>query len=1492
MEASIHENVQNVTRVDFDIFDNDEVLRYSAMNVLHPDTYDNNVAKIGGLIDPRLGVTDQFLHCATCKQNFLECPGHFGHCKLTEPMFHWGFMMFMKHVMSCICLKSCKLLIPVEELERKVITKSRRSRFTEIRNLCSSVKVSPYSGVPVPKLSIDMKKQTGLVNLVAEYIVNNNNPDVPSGGETNISVENYGENKKRVRQILTAKDCLSILKNMAAVDAEILGIPKASDMILYNFPIPPVSIRPSIKGDFISQGYSEHSTTHKLTDIIKFNEKLHREKERSLTVQDNQRYLKDYQDCLQYHVFTYYDNESTLPRSELKCGTGSAAPSITARLKGGKTARIRGNLQGKRVDFSARTVITSDPSNDVDELGVPLKIAMTITYPEIVTAYNIQEMTRLVRAGRDVYPGANYVENTQLKGPNGKAVRIDLRYRNKTLVLRYGWIVHRHLMNGDIVLFNRQPSLHKMSMMAHRVRVVQEPTLLTFRMNVTATDPYNADFDGDEMNLFAPQSIQSREELRRLADIKNHIISPKDSTPIISLKQDARLGSWSFTKDGYALDWKKTMILLSHTSLRDALMKGHLKLNKSKQYTGKEIMSYLIPGRINFENGKTLIRNGSLEKGTLGKKELGGSKNSITHLITDSYSKRRASTFMDDVQRITNAWLMMYGGFTVGLGDAMALSRSVREEGKNHVQKKILEVCNLITDIENTHMLDRKSFEECTYRELIPVFSNLQPTMKKGIDASNFLYALVESGSKGNWDNLVHIMMCLGQQKGIENALHPKKLNHRSLPHFPKQDDRPESRGFIKSSFLEGLSPTEFYFAMIEGRSGMIDTAIKTADSGYMSRRMIKATEDVYQSYDMTVRNATDGIIQFMYGDGGYDPARQMEIRSRLIIMDNATIKSTYGFTAEECKKLKITTRQSQSIVEGIVQARENLREFQRKALMNSAIIHDLFYLPFHIIRVIKYHSTRKSSGSLRSPGVQEIIDAIDEFLLPRTTRLFALNNQQSQDPTSVKYTNEMLHKSLFKALIHEQLSPKRVIFEYNMTTGQFKDMMDELVNSYNRNIVQPCEMVGILAAQSIGEPLTQFTLDTFHSSGMGDLGNLSSMSRFKELIGFTKNAKQPLMRIFLAEEHSADETFARGMLNSILLTVLKDIITNYEIVWDRNTRQTDVKTVFPVVGNALKKSDDLGQFAPWEYRFELDRMMLVQRGIRLLDIKMRFVSFWEDLLLDNRGLKKKQKDMILGVTGLYVYSSEESAQQPWFSIRMDMKEYGMTSMMDLLNLVREKFVLKGILGVTTAVCNQSLRKRFDPETGGLIEDHEFIITVQGESGSIMKDIIVLGGIDIKRTTTNDVAMIYSLFGIEATRAALIKELQDVYSTSGQTVNYQHLSLLVDIMTHFGTVTPVNRYGINRLDTDPLSRASFEKTVDQLIQAAIFQEVDKVKSVSSRIILGRSIYGGTGMVSLLADLEKLENTEYIENRYLMEVQDTIIPRLLPDPHILAVMHKN
>ena len=498
------DHTQKIEGVDFTIWRNDDVIQSSALGkdsigIDIADLYENTEPKKGGLIDTRMGGIKS--DCSTCGLNSSECPGHFGHITLAEKVFHMGMIGTVKKILMCICIKCSKLLLHKneEELGAMLKYKSGRSRLNEIRNLVKNVnhcqKGKYGCGAPVTKIKLDINKKTGAINIVSEITQN----VIPG--------EDDGEGRKKKKTLIPPWMCYSILSGISDADCKIMGIdPRKSrpeDMIYEHFPVPPVQVRPSAKADFGSASTMEDDLTHKLADIIRANQRLRRYKE---SLNDNSgKYEQDHTHLLQYHTAAYYDNESlSIPKSEQK---GKSTKSLTSRLKS-KEGRIRGNLMGKRVNFSARTVITADPTIDINQVGVPIKIAMNITFPEMVTPQNIERLQELVRNGRDHYPGANFVFRGSTLEGGSRALPIDLRYRREKVELRSGDIVERHIVDGDYVLLNRQPTLHKLSMMGHRIKVIKNEALQTFRLNVAVTTPYNADFDGDLFFLSSTASCQ------------------------------------------------------------------------------------------------------------------------------------------------------------------------------------------------------------------------------------------------------------------------------------------------------------------------------------------------------------------------------------------------------------------------------------------------------------------------------------------------------------------------------------------------------------------------------------------------------------------------------------------------------------------------------------------------------------------------------------------------------------------------------------------------------------------------------------------------------------------------------------------------------------------------------------------------------------------------------------------------------------------------
>ena len=1454
----------HISHIKFSILGNEDVQKFSVikdetsvdnLGVVYPDAYDNNEPKIRGLIDKRMGITDQHYVCSHCGLDTHKCEGHFGHRELAEPMYHIGFMTYLKRVLQCIDLKVIRLLIKPDDpkLQQLLHIKDNKKRFSQIYDLITSnVKRSPYTNLKVPKVTREISRKGGsTIQIIVDH------PYDESLVGNGFEVVTKGK-VKFVRQILSQLDCLNILSNLSQEEKNILGVTNPESMILTTFPVPPVAIRPSIRGGPRHTFTTEDMLTQKLADIVKHDNKFRELKAKEFMNNSDDNITSHSRQLVQYHIATYYDNESAML---LPSTSSSNIPckSITSRYKGGKEARIRGNLMGKRVNYSARTVITSDPSMGTDELGVPITIAMTLTYPEIVTPYNIKELTKLVRNGPKRYPGANYVEHDNER-------MNDLNLRNN-IDLEYGWIVHRHLQDDDVVLLNRQPSLHKLSTMSHRIKVINDPNLLTFRLNVTATEPYNADFDGDEMNIMAPQSQEAKIELQMLADIKKNNISPSTSAPIVSLKQDAVIGAYLFTQPDTMIDWKKVQVLLTYTTAGSELVKGNLKLEKRK-YSGREVFSMLIGEKVNINwdnaSGKMKIVNGEIKEGCLTKSEIGGKKNNILHQLSDSYGSTASKDFMDGIQRMMSSWLMKYSGFTVGLGDCFC-----SDDMRLHIYQKISEKCtsvmNLITETENDpNLLSHDTFETIVYAELNSVLGNMANAIIKDTDNKNNFFAMLTSGSKGKPENLGQIMACLGQQtyQGRSERF-PLDLNGRSAPSFCKGDTSPSARGFIQRSYLQGLSPHEFYIHNGSGRTGLIDTAIKTADTGYMQRRLMKMLEDGLITYSATVVNSLNGIIQYVYGETGYDVARQMEVKVNLIGMGDDDLDEHFKLSSDQMKTAGVTKSVLDKYMSMVKATRQELRDSQFKATLRHDISNKKFNLPFNIQRILNYLAN-KTFKTQTKISFKDCVNAMDTVLMPDKTCVTTYSETQLSKPGKMKQMDTNTTKSLLRIALVEYMAPKQLLFKYGFTKEHLDELVEELTVTHNSNIVNPGEMVGALAAQSICEPLTQMTLNTFHASGLGStVAGMTGIPRVKELIGFTENIKRPTMRLFLKDDISTNTEEANILASELANITLDQISSSTEIVYDKNPDSpSSFHSKDRIIGKYVRyiqKGKPTLSSMPWVIRIVLDDNAMYSSHLNLTLIKDILAQSWDNLL---KGIRQRAKDKeLFNDIGEHICfgSTSEDSEQLIVHIRFSPNKYNYNYMIQLMELLTTNLKIRGMSGIDTAEVIEIKNLMTDEKTGKQSDKNECVINT---TGCNLIDIQNYRKIDALRCITDDMYAIYQHYGIEAARVALINEFNYVFENAGKSLNYQHLSMLIDSMTSQGTVTPVNRYGLNKLQTDPLTRASFEKTIEMLIEAAVFGEIDSLTSVSSRIMTGKSINGGTGYMDVLMDTEMLETTEY------------------------------
>lgn len=485
-----------INGVDFGVLPGEEILQMS-VHRNYPDgidiaeLYQDMEPRKNGLLDPALGTTDSNATCSSCKLNSSECPGHFSHIRLNEPIFDINYLDWVQKILSCICPKCSELLADPKSSEVKKIisnTKIGETRFNLIRALTKNITSCKVCGTPVAKIKVDIRKLTGKIAIIAQNKLSSDE-----------------DKNKKIDTNISARKCQEIFKAMSNDTCKMLGFnPKKSHpkfMIIDYLPVPPVPVRPSSKGDFTALMQREDQLTHKLADIIKHNNKLKKSKENTGINDKSLGFAEEHLTLMQLHAATYENNDT----SRLQTATQHNMPviSIVTRLSG-KEGRIRGNLEGKRVDYSGRTVITPDPTLDINQVGIPQAVAMNLTFPEPVTEKNYEYLTSLVRNGRDVYPGANYVFPASRLINSRDANRaktispIDLKYQKDKIELRIGDIVERHLIDGDILLCNRQPTLHKVSMMGHYAKIIKNPDLISFRLPLAVCEAYNADFDGDK----------------------------------------------------------------------------------------------------------------------------------------------------------------------------------------------------------------------------------------------------------------------------------------------------------------------------------------------------------------------------------------------------------------------------------------------------------------------------------------------------------------------------------------------------------------------------------------------------------------------------------------------------------------------------------------------------------------------------------------------------------------------------------------------------------------------------------------------------------------------------------------------------------------------------------------------------------------------------------------------------------------------------------
>lgn len=858
--------LKKIARIQFGILSPDEIRKMAVAQIITPDTYlEDGTPVENGLMDRRLGTIEPGQRCATCGNQVGDCPGHFGVVELARPVLHVGYAKSIIYkLLRCSCRSCQKLLLPEEDV------RAYEKRLASLENQAEGLVKRFYKDV-----AKEARKKTKCTYCGEEqYKIRYEKPTT------------FYQETPQGPVKLTPKNIYDWFSRISSRHLRMLGInttfARPEWMVITDLPVPPVSVRASIT---LESGIkSEDDLTHKLVDIIRINKRLRENIEAGAP----QLIVEDLWELLQYHVTTYMDNEvAGIPPARHR--SGRALRTLTQRLRG-KEGRFRGNLSGKRVDFSARTVISPDPNISINEVGVPEQIAKILTVPERVTEWNIEEMKELVMNGPAGHPGSNYIIRSDSK-------RIDLRFvgdLEKTAeMIEKGFTVERHLRDGDIVLFNRQPSLHRMSIMAHEVKVMAHKT---FRLHLCVCTPYNADFDGDEMNLHIPQSEEARAEARTLMRVQEQIISPRYGGPIIGAIHDYITAAHLLTRKGTLIEKENAWQLLLSGNYEEELPPPAIAHPK-ELWTGKQIFSLMLPKDVNITSKSrtckncqkctkeaceyddyVVIRDGILHTGTIDRRAIGADQaESVLHVVVRDHGSDRAREFLDSLTQLLLKHLS-HLGFSMGISNII-----LPDEGRRRIKRVVADseksVEKIIKSFKDGTLQSlpgktpRESLEMKIMGELSKARDSAGSVARGYLGMSNTVVVMTTTGARGTPLSITQMSACVGQQS-IRGQRILRGYRDRTLPHYAKGSISAESRGFVKSNFRDGLSPIEFFFHAQGGREGLVDTAVRTSTSGYLQRRLVNALQDLYVNHDGAVRTAEGEIVQFVYGEDGVDPVR------------------------------------------------------------------------------------------------------------------------------------------------------------------------------------------------------------------------------------------------------------------------------------------------------------------------------------------------------------------------------------------------------------------------------------------------------------------------------------------------------------------------------------------------------------------------------------------------------------------------------------------
>ena len=1107
----------------------------------------------------------------------------------------------------------------------------------------------------------------------------------------------------------------------------------ASHAILNVLPIPPNCVRPSptIGGDEIR---GEDDLTRTLLRIVRINSTVSKHLKVVKTPEAIKNILKKLQEVVSGYIYRSKNNKG-------KNKINSKVCTVADRIRH-KNGRIRGNGMGKRVNFTARGVVGPDSKMGMHEVGVPQCVADTLTITENIHAFNVDYWQKIINtiSGTDPKCPVKFVVRA-----DGK--RLDLRFNKPKLSI--GYKVERKLQNGDIALFNRQPSLHKMSIMAHYVRIMPGEI---FRLNLSCTTPYNADFDGDEMNFHALQTIEARAEAENIMAVKHNIITPQSHRPVMSLVMDGFLGTAEISMQDSFLDKSELFDWMMETGTMGIPIPAIC--HPAPLWTGKQALSMIMPKKLRYKVAKPVIdeelnevciKDGQVLYGKFGKKILGRSQGSLVHILWLDFGPDVCINFLNKLQRGIHRWFSEQG-FSIGIYDFLATKETQKEIEKEY-QRTLHDIKSLTKEHEINHRLNQAR-------------DGMGRAAINTIKRDNRLFRMVSCGVKGSMMNILQIMAMVGQQNSGGRRI-VRTIAGKTLPCFKATDTSPESLGMVRSPYMAGLTPYEFFFTGIVGRDGLINTAINTAVTGYIQRRLVKAMETCKTQWDGSVRDANGVIVQFKYGEDGFD-GQSLEMNNVSITnMNKKQLMEIYDWNNDE--EYALVQRAKQII------RTTNLRQ------VSSC---------FNVRRQVDRATNHREASQCMPHEAYAVLKPCFDWFMERNILVFAI--------------------------VIQTCSAKRLSCEFKLTVEEITNLMEKFKNKYERTLIPAGEMVGTLAAQSLGEPVTQMTLDTFHHAGISTKNVSLGVPRFEELINASSTPKTPTCSVILNGTSAAEMDKAVEISFKVVHLIVRNVVSDSSIELINFAGAHPTYYLLP--DTPLKRLNHDGN---WCVKLCIPYKKLIQYQVEFPEI-----------------IKALEKKFSKGINMAYT-------ENPFGDTIIHIGNYGKKNNKNAAAVLRNRIMNCYIRGINNIEVAQ-------PCLDDGVLSIETVGTNIYELYKLKNDYTC-----IKSVLSNHPFDVLEKFGIEAARQTLYKQIHMVLSFDGSYVSCRHYLCAVDRMTLSGNITAMTRHGIAKYENkSPLARATFEQPVEVLLAAASKRKMDPMSGVSEQILMGITPRIGTAEISL------------------------------------------